>query len=201
MLQGLVEKIADLWNAPDHWIEAELEEVLPPEAPEPGPGDHFRRKFLELARQRQRQNGKLVTGLMTIVWHGNKLAAFGTHYRELRALTAMVTEVVLEQMASQPDFFLPYDDDNVVLCFASPNPAVIELRTAMMAHALRAALAQRAPDIARRLRIEVVVTALEPAEAVTRGPNLTASLVDILCRARDASAVAQGSLGGLGASA
>lgn len=201
MLQGLVEKIADLWNAPDHWIEAELEEVLPPEAPEPGPDDHFRRKYLELARQRQRQNGKLVSGLITIVWHGSKLAAFGTYFRDLRALTGMVTEVVLEQMASQPDFFLPYDADNVVLCFGSPNRAVTELRTAMMAQALRAALLQHMPDLAGKIRVEFVVTALEPAEAVAKGPDLTASLVDLLCRARDASAVARGSFGGLGASA
>lgn len=201
MLQGFVEKIADLWNAPDQWIEAEREEVLPPEAPEPGPGDHFRRKFLDLARQRQRQNSKLVSSLLTVVWHGSKLAAYGSYYNNLRTLTGMVTDMVLEQMAAPPDFYLPYDTDNVVLCFASPNREVAELRTAMMAHALRAALQQRMPDLSARIRIEFVVSALEPVDVVARGTDLTASLVDLLCRARDSSAVAQASFARLGAPA
>jgi hypothetical protein len=192
MLNQLVEKIADLWHAPDQWIEAELEEALPVEpAPEPTPGEQFRRRLLDLASHRQRQNGKLVSSLLTIVWPGSKLADLGTHYRDIKALTAMVTEVVLEQMAEQPDFFLRYDADNVVLCFASPNRAVTEIRTAMMAQALRAALLQRMPDLHGKIRVDFVVAAVEPVEAVTKGPDLLTGMVDLLCRARDSSAAAQ----------
>lgn len=189
MLEGLVGKIADLWNAPDQWIEKELEEALPDEPVELGPDGHFRRKLIALAQQRQKQNGKLVSSLLTIVWHGNKLTALGTGYCDVRNLTGMVVEVVLEQMATQPDIFLRYDDDNVVLCFASANRAVTELRTAMMAQALRAALLQRMPDLAGKLRIDFTVTAVEPVEAVARGPDIAASLVDLLCRARDMTAI------------
>ena len=189
MLQGLAGKIADLWNAPDQWIEKELEEALPEEPVELGPVDHFRRKLIALAQQRQKQNGKLVSSLLTIVWQSNKLTALGTHYRDMRKLAAMVVEVVLEQMAAQPDIFLQYDDDNVVLCFASANRAVTEVRTAMMAQALRAALLQRMPDVAGKLRIDFTVTQIEPVEAVARGPDLAAGLIDLLCRTRDMSAI------------
>ena len=191
MLNQLVGKIVDLWNAPDQWIEAELREVTPDEpAPEPAPNDRFRSRFLDLARQRQRQNGRVVSSLLTVVWQGTRLSALGTHYREIKALMTMVIEVVLEQMADQPDFFLQYDSDNVVLCFASGNKAVTEVRTAMMAQALRAALLQRMPDLAGKIRIDFVVTSVEPIEAVAKGPNLAAGLVDLLCRARDSSAIA-----------
>jgi hypothetical protein len=190
MLNQLAGKIADLWNAPDQWIEAELKEAMPDEAVvELAPGDHFRLRFIDLARDRQRQNGQLVSSLLTIVWQGSKLTALGAQYRDLRKLAGMVTEVVLEQMAAQPDFFLRYDDDNVVLCFASPNRMVIELRTAMMAQALRAALLQRIPDLAGKVRIDFTVTAVEPVEAVRKGRDLAAGLVDLLCRARDLSVV------------
>jgi hypothetical protein len=191
MLNQLVGKIVDLWNAPDQWIEAELQHVLPDATEaEPDPGDLFRTQFLNLARQRQRQNGRVVSSLLTIVWQGNKLAALGAHYREIKALMAMVTEVVLEQMADRPDFFLRYDSDNVLLCFASANKAVTEVRTAMMAQALRAALLQRMPDLAGKIRIDFVVTAVEPVEAVAKGPNLVAGLIELLGRARDSSAIA-----------
>lgn len=186
MLQGLVAKIAVLWNAPDHWIEAEREEVLPPEPEaEPAPDQLFRRQFFDLARLRQRRNEQLVSGLLTISWQGGKSTALGAHYRDLKVLAGMVTEVVLEQMAAQPDFFFPYDSDNVVLCFASANRAIVELRAAMMAHALRAALLQRAPDLASKMRVDVIVTAVEPVELVTKGQDLLAGLVDLLSRARD----------------
>jgi len=190
MLQGLVGKIADLWNAPDQWIDAELQEAMPDgPAAELGPSDHFRLRFIDLARDRQRQNGQLVSSLLTIVWQGAKLTALGPQYRDLRKLAAMVADVVLEQMATQPDFFLQYDDDNIVLCFASPNRMVTELRTAMMAQALRAALLQRIPDLAGKVRIDFTVTAVEPVEAVRKGQDLAAGLVDLLCRARDLSTV------------
>lgn len=191
MLNQLVGKIVDLWNAPDQWIEAERQQVRPDEtADEPRPDDQFRAQFLDLARQRQRQNGHVVSSLLTVNWQGTRLSALGTHYREIKALMAMVTEVVLEQMANQPDFFLRYDADNVLLCFASANKAVTEVRTAMMAQALRAALLQRMPDLAGKIRIDFVVTTVEPGEAVAKGPNLAAGLVDLLCRARDRSAIA-----------
>lgn len=189
MLEGLAGKIADLWHTPDLWIERELEDALPDAPVELGPIDHFRRRLIALAQQRQKQNGKLVSSLLTIVWQGNKLSALGTHYRDMRKLAGMVVEVVLEQMATQPDIFLQYDDDNVVLCFASANRAVTEVRTAMMAQALRAALLQRMPDLAGKLRIDFTVTAVEPVEAVTKGPDLAAGLVDLLCRSRDMSAI------------
>lgn len=189
MLQGVAGKIAELWNAPDQWIEKELEAALPDRPVELGPRDHFRLRLIDLARQRQRQHGKLVSSLLTIVWTNSKLSALGPHYRDLRKLASMVTEVVLAQMTTQPDIFLQYDDDNVVLCFASPNQAVTELRTAMMAQALRAALLQRMPDMADKVRIDFVVTAVEPVEAVAHGPNVAAGLVDRLGRARDISAI------------
>lgn len=189
MLQELAGKIAELWHAPDQWIAEELEAVLPEEPVEPGPVDHFRRKLIDLAQQRQKQNGKLVSSLLTIVWQGSKLTALGAQYRDMRKLAAMVVEVVIEQMAAQPDIFLQYDDDNVVLCFASPNRAVTELRTAMMAQAVRAALLQRLPDLAGKMRIDFTVTQIEPVEAVAKGPDLAAGLVDLLCRTRDSSAI------------
>lgn len=190
MLNVLVQTIADLWNAPDQWIEAELEEALPPQPePEPSAGHTFRSRFLDLARYRQRQNGKVVSSLLTIVWQGAKLSPLAAQFREIKALTALVTEVVLEQMADRPDFFLQYDSNNVVVCFASGNKAVTEVRTAMMAQALRAALLQRMPALAGQVRIDFVVTTVEPIEAVAKGPDLVAGLVDTLCRMRDASAV------------
>lgn len=189
MLEGLTGKIAALWNAPDQWIEQERKDALPDPPVVLGPGDHFRLRFLDLARHRQKQNGKLVSSLLTIVWHGTKLSALGPHYRDMRKLAAMVTEVVLDQMATQPDIFLQYDDDNVVLCFASANRAVTELRTAMMAQALRAALLQRMPELTGKMRIDFTISAVEPVEAVTRGPDLATGLVDLLCRARDMSAI------------
>ena len=190
MLQTLVGKIVDLWNAPDQWIEAERNEVLPDAAPEPPPRQRFRTQFLELARQRQRQNGPLVSSLLTIVWQGSRLSVLGTYHREIKALMAMVTEVVLEQMADRPDFFLQYDSDNVILCFASANKAIIEVRTAMMAQALRAALLQRAPDLAGKIRIDFVVTMVEPVEVVAKETDLVAGLVDLLCRARNGRVIA-----------
>ena len=189
MLEGLAGKIAELWNAPDQWIEQELEAALPDAPVELGPDGQFRRKLIALAQQRQKQNGRLLSSLLTIVWQGTKLTALGPHYRDMRKLAGMVTELVLEQMATQPDIFLQYDDDNVVLCFASSNRAVTELRTAMMAQALRAALLQRMPDIAGKVRIDFTVTMVEPIEAVAKGPDLAAGLVDLLCRTRDMSAV------------
>jgi hypothetical protein len=197
MLQALVEKVADLWNAPDHWIEAERKSASPGSEVEAAPNAAFRSQFLELARDRQRQHGKVVTGLLTIVWQGSRLAALGPRYRDLKVLTEMVTDVVLDQMAGKPDFFLPYDTDNVVLCFASGNRAVTELRAAMMAHALRAALVQRMPDLGGKLRIDAVVTEIEPVEAVVRGPDLAVGLVEMLCRARDSSVLGRISLGGM----
>ncbi len=189
MLEGLVGKIADLWNAPDQWIEKELEDALPDPPVVLGPDGHFRRNLIALAQQRQKQSGQLLSSLLTIVWQGTKLSALGPHYRDMRKLTGMVIEVVLDQMATQPDIFLQYDDDNVVLCFASANRAVTELRTAMMAQALRAALLQRMPDLAGKMRIDFTVIGVEPVEAVTRGPDLAASLVDRLCRTRDRTAI------------
>lgn len=197
MLHSLVEKIAGLWNAPDQWIAVERARAMPAVETAPSPNAEFRAQFLDLARNRQRQNGKVVSGLLTIVWQGTRLAAHGARYRDLKVLTEMVTDIVLDQMAGKPDFFLPYDTDNVVLCFASGNKAVTELRTAMMAHALRAALVQRMPDLAGKLRIEAVVTEIEPVEAVVRGPDLAVGLVDLLCRARDNSVLGHVSLGGL----
>lgn len=191
MLQTLVGKIVDLWNAPDQWIEAERKEVLPDETVvEPPPHQRFRTQFLELARQRQRQNGPLVSSLLTIVWQGSRLSVLGTYHREIKALMAMVTEVVLEQMADRPDFFLRYDTDNVVLCFASANKAVIEVRTAMMAQALRAALLQRAPDLGGKIRIDFVVTTVDPVEVVAKEADLVVRLVDLLCQARNSSVIA-----------
>lgn len=189
MLHGLVGKIADLWNAPDQWIEKELEEALPDAPVELGPEEHFRRRLIDLAQQRQKQNGKLVSSLLTIVWQGNKLTALGPHYRDMRKLAGMVVEVVIEQMATQPDIFLQYDDDNIVLCFASPNRAVTELRTAMMAQALKAALLQRLPDLTGKLRIDFTVTQIEPVEAVAKGPDVATRLVDLLCRTRNRTAL------------
>lgn len=190
MLEGLVGKIARVWNAPDQWIEKELEAVLPDPPAEPGPDDLFRLRLIELAGERQKQNGKLVSSLLTIVWQGTKLTALGPHYRDMRKLAGMVTELVLEQMATQPDIFLKYDDDNVVLCFASANRAVTEVRTAMMAQALRAALLNRMPNLADKLRIEFVVTSVEPVDAVAGGNDLVTGLVDLLCRTRDMRAIA-----------
>jgi len=189
MPQGLVGKIADLWNAPDQWIEQELEAALPEPPVDLGPDHHFRRRVIALAQQRQKQNAHLLSSLLTVVWQGNKLTALGAHYRDMRKLASMVTELVLEQMAAEPDIFLQYDDDNAVLCFASTNRAVTEVRMAMMAQALRAALLQRMPDLAGKIRIDFTVTTVEPIEAVAKGPDLAAGLVDLLCRTRDMSAV------------
>lgn len=188
MLQTLVGKIAEIWNAPDLWIEAERAEAFPETAPKT-PQHSFRSQFLDLARTRQRDNGKLVASLITIVWLDAPQAE-AARYRDMKALTAMVVEVVLEQMAGKPDIYLQHDADNAVLCFASGNRLVMELRTAMMAQALRAALTQRMPELAERVRIEFVVNDLDPVDAVTGGSDPAAALVDLLCRTRQASLAA-----------
>lgn len=198
MLQSLVGKIADLWNAPDAWIAAEIEDSMPPvpeDEPAPGSAELFRRRFIELAGQRQRANGRVVSAMLSIAWQGSRLGAHGSRYRDLKVLTEMVTDLVLEQMAGKPDFYLAYDTDNAVLCFASANRAIVELRGAMMAQALVAALVQRMPDLAGKVRVEVVVTEVEPVDVVTRGTDLAVALVDALCRARDNSALGRLSFG------
>jgi hypothetical protein len=45
------------------------------------------------------------------------------------------------------------------------------------------------PDLAGKIRIDFTVTTVEPIEAVAKGPDLAAGLVDLLCRTRDMSAV------------
>lgn len=178
MLRTLVGKIAEIWNAPDQWIEAERAEAFP-ELEAATPHGAFRSQFLDLARDRQRENGKLVASLITIVWT-DAPEGEATRYRDMKALTAMVVEVVLEQMAGRPDICLQYDADNAVICFASGNRLVMELRTAMMAQALRAALGQRMAELAERVRIEFVVQDLDPVDAVAGGTDPAAALVELL---------------------
>jgi hypothetical protein len=197
MLNGLVEKIADIWNAPDAWFEAEAEAARRSDGGTPAdPAALFRKQLLDLARVRQRQEGRLVSAMLTIAWQGNRLSLFGAHSRDFKALTGMVMEVVLEQMATPPDLFLQLDADNAVLCFASPNRMIGELRAGMMAQALRAALFRHAPDLAGRLRIDFSVADFDPVDVVTGGTDVASGLIDLLVRTSNASALGRQSVGG-----
>ncbi len=180
MLHGLVDTIADIWSAPDRWIEAELaaaeaaaaaetaRAAAQPEAPEPEIEDEvFRARFLGLARTRQRQHGPVVCGLLSIVWPGPRLMAVGQP-RDQKALTAMVGESVLNQMAGEPDCFAQRDENTYLLCFASGNAAVAELRATMMAQALRAALVRALPNSSGTLRVDRVVSEIDPVELVLK---------------------------------
>ena len=119
MLHGLVETIADIWSAPDRWIEAELAaaaavvaQSASVEAKSPEPEDQsFRANFLELARTRQRQNGRVVCGLLRLVRPGSRLMAMGSARAGTPTLTAMVADSVLGQMAgSRPSMWCNFAD-------------------------------------------------------------------------------------------
>lgn len=186
MIRTFLDTIADLWRAPDAWIAAELD--LAPSEGETKPvhpDGLFRSQFLDLARQRQRANGPMVAGLLSLVWQVPRLTAFGARHSDMRALTALVAEVVLQQMADRPDIVLQYDADTFLVCFASGSPAVPEIRIAMMAQALEAALLARIPDLDGRLRIDHVVTTLNPATPVRRYADIGTGLASILRTARD----------------
>jgi hypothetical protein len=60
----------------------------------------------------------------------------------------------------------------------------------MMAQALRAALLQRAPDLGGKIRIDFVVTTVDPVEVVAKEADLVVRLVDLLCQARNSSVIA-----------
>lgn len=186
MIRIFLDTIADLWRAPDAWIAAELEFAPSGSDPTPVHADGpFRSQFLDLARQRQRANGPMVAGLLSLAWQVPRLSAIGARHSDMKALTAMVAEVVLQQMADRPDFVLQYDADTFLVCFASGSPAVPEIRIAMMAQALEAALLARIPNLDGRLRIDHVVTTLNPAAPVRRYADIGTGLASILRTARD----------------
>jgi len=188
MLHGLVDTIADIWSAPDRWIEAELAAAdaaaaqlasLKPPSPEPE-DQRFRAHFLELARTRQRQNGRVVCGLLRLIRPGSRLMAVGAARADTPALTAMVADSVLGQMAAPPDCFTYRDPDTYLVCFASGNVAVAGLRATMMGQALRAALVRTSMEPVSTLRVESVVADLDPVDIVLNCPNIAAGLVERL---------------------
>lgn len=181
MLRQLVDTIGDLWRTPDAWVAAEVVAAMPVQDEElPEVERRFRTQFIALARYRQRLDGRLLAGLLTINWQVSRPALFGPRASEMKRLTSMVSEVVLEQMADLPDLVLQYDADHFLVCFAGSGEPIAELRLTMMAQALQAALEQRIPDLAGQVRIAAQMTSFAPALPLRRSPNLAAGLASLL---------------------
>jgi len=80
--------------------------------------------------------------------------AVGHPARVQRGVAALLGESVLGQMAAAHDCFAQRDENTYLLCFASGNSAVAELRATMMAQALRASLLRGLPDQVVSVRVE-----------------------------------------------
>ena len=90
----------------------------------------------------------------------------------------MLGESVLGQMAAAPDCFAQRDENTYLLCFASGNSAVAELRATMMAQALRASLLRGLPDQVASVRVESIVGEIDPVEIVLKHPRIAPGLTD-----------------------
>lgn len=195
MLRLLFDTLADLWRTPGPEVAAEPVPFEPDSDDDPtDPERRFRAQFIELARHRQRNNGQLLAGQLTLDWQVSRVSMFGTRLTEMKRLTSMVSEVVLEQMADLPDLVLQHDADHFFVCFAGTGEPIAELRLAMMAQALQAALEQRIPEISGKLRIEAAMTSFNPALPLRRSRSLAKGLSSLLVAARHVRA-----LGPLGA--
>lgn len=185
MLRHLFDTIADLWRSRDSKALNDVVMVEPEDDVDPfDPERRFRAQFIELARHRQRSNGQLLAGQLTLNWQGSRVTMFGARQAEMKRLTSMVSEVVLEQMADLPDLVLQHDADRFLVCFAGTGEPIAELRLAMMAQALQAALEQRIPEISGKLRIDAAMTSFNPALPLRRSRNLAKGLASLLHAAR-----------------
>jgi len=196
MLPKLLDTIFELWRAPQDWARAGFVPADPLADTELSDAERrFRARFIELARHRQQSNGKLLAGLLTLDWQVSRPTPAGPPQGEIKRLAGMVSEVVLEQMADLPDLVLQYDADHFLVCFAGAGEPIAELRLAMMAQALQAALEQRIPDIAGKLRIDAAMSSFAPALPLRRSPSLASGLASMLVAAQRIKAL--GPLGSL----
>ncbi len=185
MLRPLLNTILKLWGSPEAWAAQSFVTADPADEIDlPDSERRFRAQFIALARHRQRSNGKLLAGLLTLQWTVPRPTMFGARQGEMKRLTGMVSEVVLEQMADLPDLVLQYDADHFLVCFAGTGEPIAELRLAMMAQALQAALEQRIPEVAGKLSIDAAMTSFAPAMPLRRSRSVASGLASMLVAAK-----------------